>query len=205
MLVYTNTDEADVGRIRVGAPATFRVDTFPREIFNGRVDQQRMNATTIQNVVTYNTTIAFDNPDLRLFPGMTAYASIPVATATNVVKIPNGALRFKPDLTDSQRQALYTKYNIMMPGAPRRRRASWRLPAAAATGGATDGRWPARREKAPEQVAEDSGQGGPGGGGKPPGAGRRRSSCQPTRGQRHRLEGAPGQDSRAGAGAAGRD
>ena len=71
-----------------------------------------MNATTIQNVVTYNTTIAFDNPDLRLFPGMTAYASIPVATANNVVKIPNGALRFKPDLTDSQRNSLYAKYGI---------------------------------------------------------------------------------------------
>ncbi len=112
MLVYTNTDEADVGRIRDGAPATFRVDAFPREIFNGHVDQQRMNATTVQNVVTYNTTIAFDNLDLRLFPGMTAYASIPVATATNVVKIPNGALRFKPDMTDSQRTAIYAKYNI---------------------------------------------------------------------------------------------
>ena len=112
MLVYTQTDEADVGRIRNGAPATFRVDAFPREIFNGRVDQQRMNPITVQNVVTYNTTIAFENPDLRLFPGMTAYASIPVATAKDVVKIPNGALRFKPDLTDSQRQSLYTKYNI---------------------------------------------------------------------------------------------
>src|ERR1019366_6416570 len=95
MLVYTNTDEADVGRIQVGAAATFRVDTFPRETFSGHVEQVRMNATTIQNVVTYNTTIAFDNLDLRLFPGMTAYASIPVATANNVVKIPNGAVRFK--------------------------------------------------------------------------------------------------------------
>ncbi|HEY2646748.1 MAG TPA: efflux RND transporter periplasmic adaptor subunit, partial [Candidatus Acidoferrales bacterium] len=106
MLVYTQTDEADVGRIRSGAAATFRVDAFPRETFNGHVDQQRMNATTVQNVVIYNTTIAFDNPDLRLFPGMTAYASIPVATAKDAVKIPNGALRFKPDLTDSQRQSL---------------------------------------------------------------------------------------------------
>jgi len=112
MLVYTQTDEADVGRIRNAAPASFRVDAFPRETFSGRVDQQRMNAITVQNVVTYNTTIAFDNPDLRLFPGMTAYASIPVATAKDAVKIPNGALRFKPDLTDSQRQALYAKYNI---------------------------------------------------------------------------------------------
>jgi HlyD family secretion protein len=112
MLVYTNTDEADVGRIQVGAQATFRVDTFPRETFYGKVAQVRMNATTIQNVVTYNTTVAFDNPDLRLFPGMTAYVSIPVAWANSVVKVPNGALRFKPDITDSERQTLYAKYGI---------------------------------------------------------------------------------------------
>jgi HlyD family secretion protein len=112
MLVYSNTDEADVGRIKVGKQATFRVDSFPREVFSGAVSQVRMNATTIQNVVTYNTMIAFDNPDLRLFPGMTAYISIPVAEAKNVTKIPNGALRFKPDLTDSERTNLYAKYGI---------------------------------------------------------------------------------------------
>jgi HlyD family secretion protein len=112
MLVYTNTDEADVGRIQVGAQATFRVDTFPRETFYGHVAQVRMNAATIQNVVTYNTTIEFDNPDVRLFPGMTAYVSIPVAWANSVVKIPNGALRFKPDLSDGDRQKLYARYNI---------------------------------------------------------------------------------------------
>ena len=112
MLVYSNTDEADVGRIKVEKQATFRVDSFPRETFNGTVSQVRMNATTIQNVVTYNTMVAFDNLDLRLFPGMTAYISIPVAEAKNVVKIPNGALRYKPDLTDSERAALYSKYGI---------------------------------------------------------------------------------------------
>src|ERR1700730_14157017 len=112
MLVYTNTDEADVGRIQVGAQASFRVDTFPRETFYGRVSQVRMNAGIIQNVVTYNTTIEFDNPNVRLFPGMTAYVSIPVAWANDVVKVPNGALRFKPDLSDAERQALYAKYGI---------------------------------------------------------------------------------------------
>jgi|SRR5579872_656253 len=112
MLVYTNTDEADVGRIQVGAQASFRVDTFPRETFYGRVSQVRMNAGIIQNVVTYNTTIEFDNPNVRLFPGMTAYVSIPVAWANDAVKVPNGALRFKPDLSDSERQALYAKYGI---------------------------------------------------------------------------------------------
>ena len=139
MLVYTNTDEADVGRIKVGARATFRVDTFPRETFAGHVDQVRMNATTIQNVVTYNTTIAFDNIDLRLFPGMTAYASIPVATANNVVKIPNGALRFKPDLTDSERKAIYAKYNITDNAAapPAARIAAAGNPTAGSQAGAT--------------------------------------------------------------------
>lgn len=115
MLVYSNTDEADVGRIKVGKQASFRVDSFPRETFTGTVAQVRMNATTIQNVVTYNTMVAFDNPDLKLFPGMTAYISIPVAEAKNVVKIPNGALRFKPDLSDSERSGLYAKYGITDP------------------------------------------------------------------------------------------
>src|SRR5882672_2156127 len=153
MLVYTNTDEADVGRIQVGAQATFRVDTFPRETFYGHVAQVRMNAATIQNVVTYNTTIEFDNPDVRLFPGMTAYVSIPVAWANNVVKIPNGALRFKPDLTDSDRQKLYAKYNIVdnsAANAAGRLAASGGSGSGSASGGAAGG--------------QAGGQGGQGGG-----------------------------------------
>lgn len=112
MLVYAKTDEADVGRIQVGAMAAFRVDSFPRETFSGKVMQIRMNATTIQNVVTYDTIVAFDNLGQRLFPGMTAYVSIPVASDMDVVRIPNGALRFKPELSDADRRALLAKYNI---------------------------------------------------------------------------------------------
>jgi HlyD family secretion protein len=112
MLVYAKTDESDVGRIRAGAEATFRVDSFPRETFSGRVQQVRMNAYTVQNVVTYDTIIEFENPGQRLFPGMTAYVSIPVAWANDAIKIPNGALRFQPDIPDSERDALYAKYNI---------------------------------------------------------------------------------------------
>jgi HlyD family secretion protein len=136
MLVYSNTDEADVGRIKVGKQATFRVDSFPRETFNGIVSQVRMNATTIQNVVTYNTMVAFDNPDLKLFPGMTAYISIPVAEAKNVGKIPNGALRYKPDLTDSERTALYAKYGIQDSA---RATAAGRIAGTAADGAAAAG------------------------------------------------------------------
>ncbi len=112
MQVYAKTDEADVGKIKVDATATFRVDSFPRERFMGKVVQVRMNATTVQNVVTYDTIIEFDNPQQKLFPGMTAYVTIPVAWANNVVKIPNGALRYKPDITDEERKALYEKYKI---------------------------------------------------------------------------------------------
>ena len=80
MLVYTKTDESDVGNIKTGKPVTFKVDAFPEESFTGVVSQVRMNPTTIQNVVTYDTIIEFANPDLKLFPGMTAYVTIPVAT-----------------------------------------------------------------------------------------------------------------------------
>jgi HlyD family secretion protein len=112
MLVYAKTDEADVGRIQPGAEASFRVDSFPRETFSGRVQQVRMNASTVQNVVTYDTIIEFANPGQRLFPGMTAYVSIPVAWANDVVKIPNGALRFQPEISDAERDALFAKYDI---------------------------------------------------------------------------------------------
>jgi HlyD family secretion protein len=112
MQVYAATDESDVGQIKVGQPITFKVDAFPRETFRGVVSQIRMNATTVQNVVTYNTIIDFDNPDTKLFPGMTAYVTIPVASATNVVKVPNGALRFTPDLKPDQMAALEQQAGI---------------------------------------------------------------------------------------------
>jgi HlyD family secretion protein len=112
MQVYASTDESDVGMIKDGQVVTFKVDAFPRDTFSGRVSQIRMNATTVQNVVTYNTVIDFANPDLKLFPGMTAYITIPVASTSNVVRVPNGALRYKPDLGAEEIRALYQKYGL---------------------------------------------------------------------------------------------
>jgi HlyD family secretion protein len=112
MQVYASTDESDVGMIRVGQMVTFKVDAYPKDTFTGRVSQIRLNATTVQNVVTYNTIIDFDNPDLKLFPGMTAYITIPVATANNVLRVPNGALRYKPDMKAEEIRALYQKYGL---------------------------------------------------------------------------------------------
>jgi HlyD family secretion protein len=71
-----------------------------------------MNSTVVQNVVTYDTIIDFDNPERKLFPGMTAYVTIPVATAKDVIEIPNAALRFKPDLPAAQFHKLYQKAGI---------------------------------------------------------------------------------------------
>jgi HlyD family secretion protein len=112
MQVYAQTDESDVGNIHLGQEATFNVDAFPGQTFKGRVSQIRMNATIVQNVVTYNTIVDFDNPQEKLFPGMTAYVTIPVADATNAVKIPNGALRYKPDLKPEEIRALLKKAGI---------------------------------------------------------------------------------------------
>lgn len=112
MQVYASTDESDVGMIRTGQNVTFKVDAYPKDTFSGRVSQIRMNATTVQNVVTYNTIIDFDNPDLKLFPGMTAYITIPVATAKDVLRVPNGALRYKPDMPAEQIRTLYEKYGL---------------------------------------------------------------------------------------------
>ncbi|HLX74607.1 MAG TPA: efflux RND transporter periplasmic adaptor subunit, partial [Terriglobales bacterium] len=112
MQVDTQTDESDVGNIKVGQEATFTVDAYPNQTFRGKVVQIRLNPTTVQNVVTYDTVIAFDNPQMKLFPGMTAYVNIPVATAQNVLEVPNTALRFKPDLKPEQLRAAYEKYGI---------------------------------------------------------------------------------------------
>ncbi len=112
MQVYANVDESDVGRIRLHQPVTFKVDAFPKETFQGVVSQLRMNPTTIQNVVTYNAIVDFRNPDLKLFPGMTAYVTIPVATAENVVKLPNGALRFRPPLSPEELRDLLGRQGI---------------------------------------------------------------------------------------------
>jgi HlyD family secretion protein len=116
MQVYVSTDESDVGTIKAGQDVSFKVDAFPKDTFRGKVSAVRLNATTVQNVVTYTTIVDFDNPDMKLFPGMTAYVTVPVATATDVVKVPNGALRFTPSLTAQQISDLYQKAGIAATG-----------------------------------------------------------------------------------------
>jgi len=112
MWVYAKTDESDVGNIKIGKPVTFKVDAFPKDTFHGVVSQVRMNATTVQSVVTYDTIIEFANPELKLFPGMTAYVTIAVATVQNALKLPNTALRYKPPMTAEEVLVVYKQYGI---------------------------------------------------------------------------------------------
>ncbi|MGH7487838.1 MAG: efflux RND transporter periplasmic adaptor subunit, partial [Thermoanaerobaculia bacterium] len=116
MLVYAKVDESDVGRIRSGQPVTFKVDAFPKEVFKGVLSQVRMNPTTVQNVVTYDAVIEFENRDRKLFPGMTGYVTIPVADVINVVRIPNAALRYKPPMAPEAVRSAYAKYGIAEDG-----------------------------------------------------------------------------------------
>jgi len=96
MQVQADVDQSDIGRIQVGQPARFSVDSFPDREFRGRIAQIRLNASVAQNVVTYPVMIEVDNPDELLKPKTTANVTIEVATVQDVLRIPNAALRFKP-------------------------------------------------------------------------------------------------------------
>ncbi|MBV8082859.1 MAG: efflux RND transporter periplasmic adaptor subunit [Candidatus Eremiobacteraeota bacterium] len=96
MQVDVSVDEADVGQLRPGAPATITVPAYPNTSFNGTVTQVRVNPTTVQNVVTYDAVVAVHDESARLLPGMTANVTIAVAKRNNVLAVPVAALLYKP-------------------------------------------------------------------------------------------------------------
>ena len=97
MRVNAAIDEADVGRIANGQDVSFRVDAYPDQTFAGRIEQVRLQPTTVQNVVTYNTIISVDNAQLKLRPGMTATVTVIVRRADDALRIPAAALRYRPE------------------------------------------------------------------------------------------------------------
>jgi len=96
MQIDTTVDEADISAVRSGQEAEFTIDAYPEETFKGVVGQVRNAAATVQNVVTYDVVVTVDNRELKLKPGMTAEVSIITSVVKNTLRIPNGALRFKP-------------------------------------------------------------------------------------------------------------
>ncbi len=96
MQLDTNVDESDIGNISVGQKATFTIDAYPSTTFRGQVANVRKAPINAQNVVTYDVVITISNPDLKLFPGMTANARILTAKLDDALKVPNAVLRLHP-------------------------------------------------------------------------------------------------------------
>ena len=103
MQINASFSEADLGKLKTGQTASFRVDAFPNQSYEGTVRQIRLNPTTLQNVVTYDVVIDVANPELKLLPGMTAYVDIVLEERSNVLLVPNAALRFKPTIAKDKK------------------------------------------------------------------------------------------------------
>ncbi len=142
MQVEASIDEADVGRIRTGQKASFTVDAFPGQTFEGQIAQVRKAALNVANVVTYVAVVTFSNTDGRLLPGMTANVRVVTDQRENALKLPNAALR------------------VRIAGVE---------PAAAPTGAAQAGAPAAAASAASPSAAPAAGQGGGAGGGGGPG------------------------------------
>lgn len=96
MQVVADVDEADIGAVKEGDRVTFTVDAYPDDTFEGTVKQVRLQATTTNNVVTYEVVISAQNADLKLKPGLTANVTIYTQERTGVLAVANKALRFTP-------------------------------------------------------------------------------------------------------------
>lgn len=96
MQVVADVDEADIGEVKAGERVTFTVDAYPDDTFQGTVTQVRQEATTTNNVVTYEVVISAPNADLKLKPGLTANVTIYTQERSGVLSVPSKALRFEP-------------------------------------------------------------------------------------------------------------
>lgn len=103
MQVIANIDQADIGLVEQAKSVRFSVDAFPEKEFEGKLQQLRLNPTVVQNVVTYNVVIDVSNPEQTLKPGMTANLVVTIDERNNVLKVPNAALRFRPQEATGQR------------------------------------------------------------------------------------------------------
>ena len=139
MEVHANVDEADIGNVWEGQEVTFTVDAYPTRRFTGKVSQVRNAPTTVQNVVTYNAVVGIDNRELLLKPGMTANVEFLVSRKSDVLRIPNVAIRFKPPSEKQDAQELLRQANRSGGGGrgSRGRAASGRP----RSGDGKDGRW----------------------------------------------------------------
>jgi len=116
--IETKVDEADIGSIKPENVATFTVDAFPDQTFQGRVAQVRLAATSVQNVVTYSVMVQAPNPRQVLLPGMTANVRIVTDRRENVLRVPNDAVRFQPPGAGGTRAGAAGAPGAAFDGAP---------------------------------------------------------------------------------------
>jgi HlyD family secretion protein len=114
MQIDTNVAESDIGVVKVGQEVDFTVDAYPDTTFTGKVWQIRQAPITVQNVVTYDVVVQVNNRDFKLMPGMTANVSIIITKKHNVLRITNGALRFR--FTDRQTGTTLGSASTATPG-----------------------------------------------------------------------------------------
>ena len=139
MQVDSNVSESDIGYVKAGQKATFRVDAFPDRDFEGVVAQVRQAPITVQNVVTYDVVVSVENPELLLKPGMTANVNVVTATRDKAVRVPIDALRFAPPGQPPADSAA-------LDGAPGRQTRVWvlenrKVTPVTITTGLSDGTW----------------------------------------------------------------
>jgi HlyD family secretion protein len=139
MQVDSNASESDIGYVREGQKATFRVDAFPDRDFDGVVSQVRQAPITVQNVVTYDVVVSVENPELLLKPGMTANVNVVTASKAKAVRVPIDALRFAPPGQPPADSAA-------LDGAPGRQTRVWvldgrKVTPVTITTGLSDGTW----------------------------------------------------------------
>jgi HlyD family secretion protein len=122
MQVIAAIDQADIGMINRENKVSFTVDAFPGETFQGMINQIRLNAQNVSNVVTYNVVIDVKNPDKKLKPGMTADLTFAIAERNDVLKLPNAALRFRPpEITNEKIREMLREASGNDPAQARRR------------------------------------------------------------------------------------
>jgi HlyD family secretion protein len=118
MEVDANVSESDIGGIKVGNKATFTVDAYAKRTYEGTVTQVRQSPQTVQNVVTYDIVISVNNSDLTLMPGMTAANRIVVDRRSDVIRVPNQALRYVPSAVAGAVQSGYAQIWTLRDGKP---------------------------------------------------------------------------------------
>ena len=124
MRVIADVDEADIGGVEEGQRVEFAVDAYPNDVFDGKVTQVRLQASTESSVVTYEVVISAYNPDLKLKPGLTANVSIFTMERSNVLVVPAKSLRFVPDAQQLE-QSLGLTVDQSSTAAPQGKKMVW--------------------------------------------------------------------------------